>query len=108
MAWKRSSVRIRYSPLKISSSIGEIFSFMYFVYVLYSRQLDRYYVGQTDNIEERLQSHLSGISKYTSSAKDWTIVHHESFQTREEAIKRENEIKRKKSRKYIEWLCKSK
>ena len=81
---------------------------MYFVYILYSKQLDRYYVGQTDNIEKRLQSHLSGISKYTSSAKDWTIVYTETFQTREHAIKRENEIKRMKSRRYIESLLQGK
>jgi putative endonuclease len=81
---------------------------MYFVYILYSEKLDRYYVGQTDNIDKRLDHHLLGISKYTSSATDWRLVHSESFQTRKEAIQRENEIKRKKSRKYIEWLIQNK
>ena len=81
---------------------------MYYVYILYSKQIDRYYVGQTDDIGKRVQSHLSGISKYTSIANDWIEVHSEAFDTREGAIKRENEIKRKKSRKYIEWLIQSK
>ena len=77
---------------------------MYYVYVLCSKQIDRYYVGQTDDIGKRVQSHLSGISKYTSIANDWIEVYSEVFETRKEAIKRENEIKEKKSRKYIEWL----
>jgi putative endonuclease len=66
--------------------------------------VDKYYVGQTENIEERLISHFSGISKYTSISDDWKLVYTESFQIRNEAIRRENEIKKKKSRKYIEWL----
>jgi putative endonuclease len=31
----------------------------------------------------------------------------ERFETRTEAVKRESEIKKKKSRKYIEWLISS-
>ncbi len=80
---------------------------MYFVYILYSEKLDRYYVGQTEDIEKRLQIHLLGISKYTSVAIDWTLVHSETFPTRKDAIKRESEIKRKKSRKYIEELIRN-
>ena len=80
---------------------------MYYVYILYSKQVDRYYVGQTEDVGKRIQSHLSGISKYTSIANDWIEVYSEVFETRKEAIKRENEIKEKKSRKYIEWLIQS-
>ncbi|HCW09350.1 MAG TPA: excinuclease ABC subunit C [Cytophagales bacterium] len=81
---------------------------MFYVYILYSEQADRYYVGQTDNLDTRLQSHLSGISGYTSMTDDWKLVYAEEFTTRKEAIQRENEIKRKKSRKYIEWLIQKK
>ena len=77
---------------------------MFYIYIIYSKDVDKYYVGQTDNIEERLVSHRSGISKYTSIANDWILVHAESFETRNEAIRRENEIKKKKSRKYIDRL----
>ena len=81
---------------------------MYFVYILYSAQKDKYYIGQTDNVANRLEAHLSGISKYTSIAKDWILVYTEGFNTRQEAIKRESEIKKKKSRSYVEWLVNSK
>jgi len=76
----------------------------YFIYVIYSISRDKYYFGQTDNIDNRLFSHNSGKSPYTSSACDWKLVYSETFQTRSESRKRENEIKRKKSRKYIEWI----
>jgi putative endonuclease len=77
---------------------------MFFVYILYSKVKDKYYVGQTDNLETRLASHNSGISPYTSIASDWEIVYFEEYATRTETRKRENVIKRKKSRKYIESL----
>jgi len=80
----------------------------FYVYILYSKKIDKYYVGQSDNVEQRLQSHLAGISGYTSVAEDWEIVHTETFETRIEAIKRENQIKKKKSRKYIEGLIQNK
>ena len=75
-----------------------------YVYILYSKTRDKYYVGQTDNLEERLASHNSGKSPYTSSAKDWELKYFETFDNRTDSRKRENAIKRKKSRKYIESL----
>lgn len=76
----------------------------FFVYILYSAKIDRYYVGQTDHILNRMCDHLSGKSPYTSIAKDWILMYTESYATRSESLKRENAIKRKKSRKYTEWL----
>jgi putative endonuclease len=80
----------------------------FFVYIIYSADKDKYYVGQTSNLEDRIKSHLSHISPYTSIANDWKLIYYEELSSRSEAIKRKNEIKRKKSRKYIEWLIKSK
>ena len=77
---------------------------VFFVYILYSKTIDKFYVGQTDNLDERLISHNSEKSPYTSRASDWKLVYVEEFSTRTLCRKRENEIKRKKSRKYIEWL----
>ena len=74
------------------------------IYILYSTKVDKYYVGESEDVATRLKSHLSGISKFTSIADDWKIVYTEEYETRTEAIRREREIKKKKSRKYIEWL----
>jgi len=79
----------------------------YSLYIIYSLTLDRYYVGHTENITTRLEQHNNGISTFTSKATDWKLVYSEPYQTREEARKRETEIKKKKSRKYIEWLISS-
>ena len=64
------------------------------VYIIFSKKANRYYVGETEDVNARLQSHLAGISKYTSIANDWTVVHTEPFDSRGDAIRREREIKR--------------
>jgi putative endonuclease len=77
---------------------------MYWCYITFSAKLNRYYVGHSDDVEHRVRQHNSGFSKYTSKAADWTLAYSEPFATREEARRREMEIKKKKSRKYIEWI----
>ena len=79
----------------------------FFVYIIYSQLLDRYYIGYTVDLEKRIAEHQKGISIYTSKASDWTLKHYELYPNRESAMQREREIKRKKSRKYIEWLVHS-
>lgn len=81
---------------------------MFYVYIIYSKQIDRFYIGQTENIENRIKNHLAGISKFTARANDWKLVYQEGYKTRTEAIQRENAIKKKKSRKYIEWVISKK
>ena len=80
---------------------------LFTVYILYSDLLDQYYIGHTADIDDRLYRHVNSGSKSTKKTNDWQIVYTELFQSKSEAVKREFEIKRKKSRKYIEWLISS-
>ena len=86
-----------------------IFAFwvMYTVYIIYSHSLDKYYIGYTEDVDNRLEQHNSGISTFTAKANDWELKITEEYSSREMAHKRELEIKKKKSRKYIEWLISS-
>jgi putative endonuclease len=84
---------------------GQVFLFMPFsVYILYSEKRDKYYIGQTEDLENRLLIHNAGRNTSTKAGIPWTLKYTETFQTRSEATIRETEIKKKKSRKYIEWL----
>lgn len=76
----------------------------YVVYIIFSAKLNKYYIGHTENIEKRINDHNSGISAFTSKASDWEIKYTEPFSSREDALHREKTIKKKKSRKYLEWL----
>ncbi|MDF0707040.1 GIY-YIG nuclease family protein [Flagellimonas okinawensis] len=76
----------------------------YFVYIIYSESLDRYYVGHSQDLDDRMSRHKGRRSKYTKNADDWKVKYTESFSTRSKAMTREREIKKKKSRRYIEFL----
>ena len=74
----------------------------FFVYILYSSKCDKFYVGHTEDIEKRLYEHNhSKGGNFSSSCLPWILVYKESLLSRPEAMKREKEIKGKKSRKYI-------
>lgn len=78
---------------------------MYYTYILYSKDLDKFYVGHTgEDLEERLRKHLSNHDGFTAKAKDWVIVYSENFITKEEAYRREREIKSWKSKSRIQKL----
>ncbi len=80
---------------------------MWYTYIIYSKSVDKYYIGYTEDISQRIERHNAGWGKYSSRGIPWQLVYYEEFATKREAIKRENEIKSKKSRKYIEDLVKA-
>jgi putative endonuclease len=77
---------------------------MCFVYILYSSRADRYYIGQTDDLDVRLQRHNRGLVRSTKAYLPWDLKYTEVYATRSEAVRREGEIKAKKGRRYIEEL----
>jgi putative endonuclease len=81
---------------------------MFYTYIIYSPSLDRYYTGHTStSLEIRIQRHNQGDNPSTKPGIPWTLKFYKTFDTKTEAIKYENAIKRKKSRTYIVWLIQS-
>ena len=65
------------------------------------------YTGWTNDLEKRLASHNSGKgSKYTASRRPVAIVYTESFETKQEAMKREAEIKKMTRAEKLELISK--
>ena len=79
----------------------------YFVYILESLRDGTYYVGSTNNLSDRLERHNQGRSRYTKVKRPWILVFSEKFPDRSAAVKREQEIKRRKSSDYIEGLVRA-
>jgi len=78
---------------------------MYHLYILYSKTLDKYYVGYTGNeLLERLRKHNSNHKGFTGRASDWAVCYKENFATKTEAYAREREVKKWKSRSRIQKL----
>ncbi len=80
----------------------------YFVYILYSELMDKYYIGSSSDIEKRLLRHNAGATKSTKPGRPWKIIYFEEYRSKSEALKREKYIKRMKSRILIEKLIEEK
>ena len=74
------------------------------VYILQSLKDNSYYIGSTNNLEDRVERHNQGRSQYTKGKRPWKLVYSEQYQDRTSAVKRENRIKRQKRKGFIEKL----
>ncbi len=77
---------------------------MFYVYVLYSEKYDRYYIGQTDNRQNRLIRHNKGYVKSTKAYRPWALVYSETYNSRIESVNRESQLKSWKSKVKIAEL----
>ncbi len=46
----------------------------YFVYILYSKSIDRFYIGITKDVDQRLSKHNAAKTSYTAAGKPWALV----------------------------------
>jgi putative endonuclease len=76
----------------------------FYVYILQSLKDFSFYAGQCNDLDKRMSKHFDGFSKYTASKRPWRLVYFEKVLSRSAALKREKEIKSKKSHAYIEKL----
>ncbi len=77
------------------------------MYILFSQTKNKFYIGFTSNLEERLKRHNQKSKGFTGSINDWNLVYVETFLTKEEAMKREKQIKSWKSKTKIIELIKN-
>ncbi|MBU1202669.1 GIY-YIG nuclease family protein [Patescibacteria group bacterium] len=82
---------------------------MFTTYVIYNKDKNKIYIGQTANLKQRLDRHNGKLPNKTSSftAKNkgqWLLVHKEFFTERKQAISRERELKSARGRKFIKNL----
>jgi len=66
---------------------------MYFVYLLKSKKSRKLYLGYTNNLKKRLTEHNQGLSRAIKPYIPWQIVYYEAYFSKEEAIRREHNLK---------------
>ncbi len=78
---------------------------MYYVYILHSSAADKYYIGFTSSLEGRLEAHNHPQNKgWSKRYQPWTLVYHESYVTKQNAMDREKKLKGLKSKNRIREL----
>ena len=65
---------------------------IYYFYILYSDKLDKYYIGHTSDLQERLRRHNSNHKGFTGKGNDWVVVYTEIYTSKKLAYAREREV----------------
>jgi len=77
---------------------------MFFVYILKNPE-GKHYIGYTSkDLEERVREHNSAKGRWTRHKGPWILVHSERFNTKAEAFKREQQIKKYKGGRALQKL----
>ncbi len=74
----------------------------YIVYILYSAIWKRYYVGQTNNLEDRLKRHNKGLVKSTKGGIPWKLVTTFKVESRSASMKLETKIKKRGIKRFLD------
>lgn len=75
---------------------------MFTVYVLYSAGYNKIYIGCSQNLEARLLSHNElGKKGWTLKYRPWKLIYNEEYDTKQQALKRERQLKTPSGRAWI-------
>lgn len=72
---------------------------MHYLYILCSEKSGRYYVGQTQNVKNRLSKHNKGHSEAKKNGIPWGLKKVIEFESKFDALKAEKWLKSMKSRR---------
>ncbi|HAC25531.1 MAG TPA: excinuclease ABC subunit C [Cytophagales bacterium] len=74
----------------------------FIVYILFSERTKRYYSGQTQDLENRLNEHNRGETSSLKSGIPWTLVWSYSCASRSEAMQLEKKIKKRGAGRFLD------
>ncbi len=82
---------------------------MHFVYATYNKKNDKIYIGESSNVERRVEEHNQKKGNHFTAKfeGDWVLIQKESLITRSEAIKREIQLKSHQGRAYLKQFTPS-
>ncbi len=79
---------------------------MYYVYILYSENHDKYYIGQTNDVKARLERYNNGLENFTSKYIPWILVGFITKTTRAEAVVLEKKLKNLSRERLLIFIAK--
>ena len=77
---------------------------MYYVYILWSYEQSKFYIGYTNDIKRRLSEHRAGKVHSTKRYTQFTLLFYEAFIAQEDAIRRELYFKTTKGKKALRLM----
>ena len=77
---------------------------IYWTYILFSKQINKFYVGHTSDVQVRLEQHNAAKGSFTKRGIPWKLVWCLQKNSRSEAIVLENKIKKRGAKRFLNDL----
>ena len=75
-----------------------------YLYILFNKISNKYYIGITVNLNRRLIEHNSNNTHYTGKLDgNWELLYSKWFNSKINARREEIRLKKSGNRKYLEW-----
>jgi len=71
---------------------------MYYVYVLISLRDNKFYIGFSEDVQQRFSEHNSGKNVSTKSRRPFKLLYYEAHLSKEDALRRERYFKTAKGK----------
>jgi len=75
---------------------------MFFVSILYSNTKEKFYIGQTNDIDDRIKRHNNGQSLSTKNGIPWKVIYTIVLSSRSEAVTLETKIKKRGAKRHLQ------
>lgn len=80
---------------------------MYYVYIIYSKKLEKIYKGSTNDLRKRIKEHNNNKVKSTKNGKPWKLIYYEAFINKSDSLIEEKFLKSGKGKERIKYLLKN-
>ncbi len=74
---------------------------MFYVYALYSKEQNKFYIGFTENLKQRIKEHSLNKSLSDRRIKNLVLVYYEAYNSKTDALIREKQLKTGFGRGYL-------
>ena len=66
---------------------------MYYVYLIESRKTEKFYIGYTPDLKDRIHKHNTGKVASTKAYIPYELIYYEAYKSKRDAITREHNLK---------------
>jgi len=96
------------SPEGATNGTGQYLlrGYMYYVYVLLSNKDNNFYIGFTENIDQRFDEHNAGKNVSTKLRRPFNCIYYEAHTSKSDALRRERYFKTTKGKVTLKQILK--
>ena len=86
---------------------NNVLGYMYYVYVLLSEKDSNFYIGFSENVEQRLVEHNAGKNISTRERRPFMLIYYEGHTSKADALRREKYFKSSKGKTTLKQILKN-